>query len=471
MLVTKKITLSGAETLTVDLILDSEEEPALPVVARRLAIPRPTPRRGGAPVPERLGLDMPSSLRAPVQVAHEPMQERFSDLGEIARGGTAVVRKVLDTELLRRVALKVLRDERDPAGIDGQRFIEEAQITGQLEHPNIVPVYELVVGDSDPSPAMVMKLLRGRTFKQLVNELGESRLRPLNLERLVRALVTVCDAVAFAHEKGVVHCDLKPDNIMTGRHGQVYVMDWGNAQLMHTERTTQKNRKTASGTPGYMAPEQVGAFGGNIDARTDVYGIGGVLYYALTCRAPRDKLDNMYDAVMAAHEGAVVDPDKAAKETALPPELCRIAMRCLAREPGARYADADEVKSELEQFLRGGGWLATRRFRAGREIVREGDVGISAYVLAEGECEVFRTVDGERVSFGKLGPGEVFGETAILTSKPRTATVVALTDVVAKVVTRDSLQRELERNALLRSLVMALAGRFRDAVLTETDQA
>lgn len=480
---------------SIDVILERVVEPEAAVVPKRLAPPRPRPRtippgaveaepatarrgpaskRGGKGPASKRGeaakaapLSGPSSIHKRVTLRPEAemgladlKKPRFEDHDEIARGGMAVVRRAFDHRLQRTVALKVLHDRLDPLGVAGLRFVEEAQITGQLEHPAIVPVHELLASDGKSKPTIVMKMVRGKTLRTIVDELGDQRLEPANVEKLVRALITVCDAIAFANEKGVVHCDLKPENVMLGRHGQVYVMDWGSGAVSGVKRAEDKGA-SATGTPEYMAPEQVGAFAGVLDARTDVYGIGGLIYYILTLRPPRAKGADFYEAMMAIHEGRIVPPENLPIAQALPPELSRIAMRCLAREPGERYETAAALKGELDEFLRGGGWLQTRFFKAGQLIIREGSVGGAAYVVVEGECEAFRANKGKRVTLGKINAGEAFGELAILSAKPRAASVVAVTDVVVKVITAESLERELARSSWVRIVIAALAERAR----------
>jgi serine/threonine-protein kinase len=137
-------------------------------------------------------------------------------------------------------------------------------------------------------------------------------------------------------------------------------------------------------------------------------------------------------------------------------------MKALAREKHRRYQSVEEVRRGVEDFLLGGGWFATERFRAGQIIVREGEVGDSAYIISDGQCEVYRIEDGEKRPLRELGPGEVFGETAVLTRKPRTATVAAISDVTLKVVTSASLDNELSRNPWLEAFVRSLAERFRE---------
>jgi serine/threonine-protein kinase len=270
----------------------------------------------------------------------------------------------------------------------------------------------------------------------------------------------------------VIHRDLKPSNVMVGTHGQVYVMDWGIAllreaarlgdssllpRIQHSGDTVPETAGSLSGTPSFMAPEQALGNVYEIDERTDVYGLGGILYYLLTLHPPHAGVD-AEESLRLARAGSVPPLD----DGALPPALCRIIMRALAERPADRHASVFELKRDVEAFLRGGGWFSQRRFVQGSVILQEGGNPDAAYIIQEGQCDLFKAVGGEQTFVCTLGPGEVFGETAIFTSGTRTATVLARTDVTAIVVTREALERELDRSPWLRAFVRAVALRFVD---------
>jgi serine/threonine-protein kinase len=406
---------------------------------------------------------------------------RFTDEGEIARGGMASVRRVYDHHMLRHAAMKVI----DRTGLSREetlRFLEEAQITGQLDHPHIVPIYDLEVGPDGMPLQFTMKLVRGQTLDELLeieeSSRSESSMQKdaLRLERLLNIFLRVCEAVSFAHGRGVIHRDLKPQNVMVGAHGQVYVMDWGVALLCDGPRPSERGdgvrrdplRQSAErpgmvvGTVVYMAPEQATGQLAAIDARTDVFGLGGILYKILTGKPPHHGADSFLAALDLARRGEVPAVEQAAPGRALPPGLCRIVMKALAAKPDDRHESVAMLQEDVEGFLRGGGWFVRRQFPAGSVMMREGELGDCAYLIDSGHCEVSRTVDGERQVVRTLGPGEVVGESAILIDRPRSATVMAIDDVTALTVTRESLQRELARNDWLATIARALAERFLD---------
>jgi hypothetical protein len=406
--------------------------------------------------------------------------QRFEDRGEIARGGMSSVRRVFDRLVLREVAMKVLEPTRDFD--DLARFVEEAQITGQLDHPNIVPVHDVEMDEQGLPTRFTMKLVRGETLYDRLTAAGAESVSGERLEELLQVFLRVCDAVAFAHSRGVIHRDLKPSNIMVGTHGQVYVMDWGVAMLREGARTTEAPRParvrragdtipealgSLTGTPSYMAPEQARGEIGQIDERTDVYGLGGILYFILTQRAPHDAA-SVEESLRLARIGNIIPPEALQEDPPLPPLLCHIARRAMAPVRSERYATVAELKREVEAFLRGGGWFAQRFFPAGTTIVKEGDPADAAYIVTHGRCELHKVGDPDAQETQlprfvcELGPGDVFGETAIFTSSTRTGTVTAKSDVTAMVVTRAALERELARNEWLRAFVRAVAVRFVD---------
>jgi eukaryotic-like serine/threonine-protein kinase len=407
-----------------------------------------------------------------------PFAERYQRLGEVSRGAIGQIEAAFDPILGRRVAVKLLLPFVDEDSEVARKFAEEAQITGQLDHPNIVPVYDL--GEHDQQPFMVMKLVQGKTLGRLLQETPGPR-NAEALQRFVGVVLRLCDALSFAHSRGVIHCDIKPENVMVGDHGQVYMMDWGVALLktrVPGSELTPRGRTLGGpsalvwvhsaspetsgikGTPAYMAPEQLRGRSSEIDERTDVFGLGAVLFEILTGRAPNDG-GRLLAAALC--DEPVTLPRENELWSQLPPELCRITCKALAPKPVERYPSIDALKADLEQFLSGGGWFEARLFRAGERIVSQGEVGDAAYIIEKGECEVRREAGSESTSLRRLGPGDVFGETAVFTRAPRTASVIAVTDVTLKIITGESLNRELDRNPWVAAFVRSLAALFREA--------
>lgn len=415
---------------------------------------------------------------------------RLEELGLLGRGGFGTVYATLDHVLLRTVAKKTFDRSAVGLGIDAQRFIEEAQITAQLDHPHIVPIHDFSA-DEHGRHYFTMKMVKGQTFTNYLRSSGrvyDSRTMAEHLEIFLK----VCDAISFAHSRGVVHRDLKPDNIMIGSFGQVYVMDWGIAQLMAREsppdgaatnetdriRTSHQPRAGAHdshiiiGSFAYMAPEQAQGLNSKIDERTDIFALGAILYQILTDAPPYTGATSD-DVLLAAMRAEIQDPYGAAQARGMPRGLVRIAMKAMRAAREDRYQSVIELQRDVEQFLRGGFLFATRTFNAGEIICKEGEVAHEAFIITTGQCEVFKTVPDGTYVLRTMGPGDVFGETAVLTGQPRSASVRALSPLTTTVIARESIEAELGIDNWMGAFVKALATRFleSDALLSRARSA
>ena len=390
---------------------------------------------------------------------------RFATADLLGRGGMATVHRAHDSLLLRDVAVKRL----DPLFGDApelERLFAEAQITGQLDHPNIVPVHDVVL---DESPYIVMKLVGGRTFGELLAQ--SSVPRPVDtLDELLRIFLTVCDAIAFAHSRGVLHRDLKPDNVMVDTYGRVYVMDWGLARVVGDPASAvgvslQRADDDGSGTLAYMAPEQAAPRPGGIGPWTDVFALGAILYEIVAGRPPHASPD--YAAIREqAASGDIAPPESHVPGGVVSPFLSRIVMRALSHDPAARHASVADLRAEVAKFVRGLGGFEARVYPAGSVVIREGELGDEAFVVTEGRALAFTTKDGQEHPLREMGPGDVFGELAALSSSGlRTASVRALSDLSTYVVSRASLTEGLGLDTWTGAFVRSLAARFREAEL------
>jgi serine/threonine-protein kinase len=371
-----------------------------------------------------------------------------------------------DPLLGRHVAVKLLHASLVEQAGEVDAFLREARTTAQLEHPNIVPVYDLASGQRSEWACFAMKLVQGQSLAERMAALGDARLSTSELPRLLDVLLKICDAISYAHERRVLHLDLKPQNVMIGSHGQVYVMDWGIAvrcTRSESGRLVPLDRHgSMRGTLAYMSPEQVDPELTDVDERADVYGIGAIIYELLTGKppfAPGDATDD----VERLRTHVVPDALAAAAPVRVPPGLARIAMRALSRHLDERYPTVLALRAELESLVRGGGWFQVRTFEPGELIVCEGDEAHEAYILVEGECDVFKRSGPSQVHLRLMRQGEVFGEAAIFTGGTRTASVRAKSAVTVRVVTREALEWELGSIGVLGSFVHAIAERFREA--------
>lgn len=384
---------------------------------------------------------------------------------ELARGGMGRIHPATDRNLLRHVALKRLDRKFAKEAFYRDGFVAEAQITGQLEHPNIVPVHELAI-DEHGVPYFTMKLVRGSPLDRWLGDpllpLGSSE----RLEKGLEIFTKVCDAVAYAHHRGVIHRDLKPENIMVASFGQVYVMDWGLARLSRTRpasgASSQMEAPGPVGTPGYMAPEQARGDPSEMDERSDVFGLGAVLYEIVSGKTPYGGYDDLESAIGRARAGAVVSIDDATAHIGISKRLRNIVARATAPEPEDRYESVLDLQRDVVSFLRGGLHLPRKAFARGAVIVREGDPGDAAYMIVSGQCRAYRTVGGQQETLAMMGAGEVFGEMALLLDEPRAASVEAVESVTVLVLGKSTMTEGLGIGGWTGALVRALAQRFFD---------
>jgi tetratricopeptide (TPR) repeat protein len=296
-----------------------------------------------------------------------PVVPGFVLLAEIGRGGMGVIYRARDAALQRNVAIKVLQDRYPPAGAAARRFVEEAQITAQLQHPGIPPIHH-VGALADGRPFLVMKLIKGDTLDKLLKARptpGDDR------GRFLAIFEQICQAVGYAHAHDVVHRDLKPSNVMVGAFGEVQVMDWGLSKSIRDPRPTETRTEveeaprteigalrdadsatqtgSVMGTPAFMPPEQAGGEIAKIDYRSDVFSLGAVLCVLLTGQPPYvggrgDDVQLM--AIRAELGDALARLDACGAE----PELVALCKQCLAAKRDARPKDAHELAAAVADF-------------------------------------------------------------------------------------------------------------------------
>tara|TARA_R110002072_G_scaffold303141_1_gene495746 strand:- start:69299 stop:72910 length:3612 start_codon:yes stop_codon:yes gene_type:complete len=316
-------------------------------------------------------------------------------------GGLGQVWLATDPALKREIALKRIRPGKDGSRDAQLRLIKEAQITGQLEHPNIIPVYELEHADSKGRPFYTMKFLRGQTLQEKIQAYHAKRKagtdKPLDLINLLNAFCDTCNAVAYAGARGIVHRDLKPQNIMVGDFGEVLVLDWGLAkkigqpedvyrddqiELASVLDETETHVGGVIGTPAYMAPEQAAGRNDHIDARTDVYGLGAVLFCILTGVSPhrgtrtKNRVKDTQDLLTRISVGAT--PSVRDVDPRVPRSLDAICSKAMSHSHLDRYQDARKLAEEVQRFIsdepvsviteswqeRAGRWLRKNRTKA-----------------------------------------------------------------------------------------------------------
>jgi serine/threonine protein kinase len=310
--------------------------------------------------------DEEMSSLTPILNSLKDNEYRYRELGAIAEGGEKRISLVHDHRLDRRVAMA--RAVRNKVPQDLEQFLREARLTANLAHPNIMPVYNMGL-DKDGDAFFSMELIPGDSLKSIIRKLrdGEDSYRQkYPIGTLLNIFTKICDAIAYAHSRKVLHLDIKPDNIRVGEFGEVLVCDWGLARVIASESdvadedTTELDGDilndmtlsgTMKGTPGFMAPEQTQAYGEKT-MQTDIYALGALLYMLLTFERPVEG-QSANEVIQNTRAGKIISPRRRRSDRRVPKGLVAVIMKALALEPKDRYESVLGLRNEIQQFLSG----------------------------------------------------------------------------------------------------------------------
>lgn len=330
------------------------------------------------------GDELPTAMRATLDASDvasdgdsgvQPAQStglvgtRFSRLEKLGQGGQGEVWLALDPLLDRHVAIKVIRPSLRSSRTARAKFRRESEVTGKLEHPGIVPIYEAwcedAIGDCESTPFYVMRVYHGRTLHDAIKAFHANKWSEADLRKLLLRFIDVCNAVSYAHSRGVIHRDLKPQNVMLGDFGETLVVDWGLARIVGRDEihavddgspvtldVTPAVSETADGsilgTPQYMSPEQARGEIETLGPRSDVYSLGAILFRILTGR-PTVTGTSVYDVLDDVKEGRIERPRIV--NASVPKSLSAICRKALALKPGDRYPSAAALAEDVSRWM------------------------------------------------------------------------------------------------------------------------
>jgi eukaryotic-like serine/threonine-protein kinase len=267
---------------------------------------------------------------------------RYQIIKEVGHGSMGVVYQALDPHINRLLAVKVLRRDREISDDAIQRFKKEAVVIGRLSHPHIETIYD--VGEEDGNVYIAMEFLEGKILSDVIKE------KPLRIEEIVAFGIQIAEALDYAHQKGVIHRDIKPGNIVVQPDGRIKITDFGVAHIDNTSATLQTQAGEIMGTPAYMSPEQV--LGKPVDGRSDLFSLGVILYELSTGKRPfggdGKTLVTVFNEVIQ-----ITPPEPRTLATPVPSVLSRLIMKSLQKEPEKRFQTGKELAAALKNCLGG----------------------------------------------------------------------------------------------------------------------
>ena len=400
-------------------------------------------------------------------------KERYHKADDIGEGGLSMVTSSFDSHLNRIVAVKELKGEflSDPDLLHA--FITEVKMISYLDHPGVVTVYDTHLTESQQL-RYTMQLVEGQTLQAFLEyHIQPDVVNENYLSDVTSVFTKLCETLAYVHDKGVVHLDLKTENIMLGHYGEVMIMDWGNAYLyddslykdyvrkfLKEESDAQiqlEARDTILGTPLYMSPEQT-LSRNNLGPTSDIFSIGVVVYELLTGQRPfaAATVEEIVEQVRTLDPPPVheLNPD-------IPLRLSNILQKMMQKAPGDRHQSAHEVLHDLQAAQTSGQAFPLWEIAAGQVIFHEGDPGDFTIRIKTGKIEISKQNQGARQVLAELGPGDVIGELSVFSDMPRTATATALEDTAVYLMRSAEVNAEMDKlSPWVSQMIHALSNRF-----------
>ncbi len=391
-------------------------------------------------------------------------RDRYHLMGPLGKGTYTDVFSCFDSLLNRVVAMKQLRKE----FIDDQnavrKFINESRLISYIDHPGIVTIYDLFI-DNNGLPSYTMNLIPGLTLR--------SELKSKTRSQLLNSFTKICETLAFVHDKGVIHLDLNPEDIILGHYGEITITDWGNAILYDNKPYEEFLRlvkmvpyvqvdeqvEYTAGNSLYISPEQANGKTDQLSPSSDIFAMGIILYEIMTGRHPFAAKD----LTTSRKKISDFSPPKVNEVCPeLPSMLSQICDKMLEKDTFDRYHSFHEILIDFDSFYNSGQAFAKKSFKKGQILFKEGDIGNYAFSILEGEVEISKLSEGSKKVLARLGKNEIVGELAIFTNEPRTATVTALQDgTTIRILDRKSVEQEMQKLApWVHKMVTCLSRRF-----------
>ncbi len=409
-------------------------------------------------------------------------REKYRLEGILGTGGMGAIFNVLDQDFHRPLAMKVLLPalKNDLESLNS--FVTEAKITGFLEHPNIISIHELGLL-REAGIFFTMKLVQGETLKDILREIKRNNpkyVEKYNTYLLLSIFRKVCDAVSFAHFNNLLHLDIKPHNIIIGRYGEVFLMDWGVTKILSDPEkesdpvkreflkdlaeSLKKKDHQIKGSPAFMSPEQANGEFHLLDKPSDIFLLGATLYHIFTLDPPYVGND-IPEVLNKAKTRDLILPEIRNPGRQIPEEICRIIMKSMAPNKEERYQSVEELSQDIDDLI-AGKWLQQeiKVFSSGEMLMREGETGEEAYLILSGSVVVTTETNGNKVILRTGEAGDIIGEMALISEEPRCASVQALEKTEVAVLTKHVLSQNLKKlPPYMEKIVSTLTHRLQEA--------